>query len=75
MAEPETITVEDRMDTWALLRKVYLMLSGHAMTWAIVLMSFALFLYLAIKPDVWRFAGAGLFTLAMFPLAWRDKRK
>ena len=73
MTDP--ISVEDRLDVWALARKAIQMLSGHLLTWAIVLMSFALFLYGAIKPDLWRFAGACVFTLVMMPLAWREKRK
>ena len=69
------ITVEDRMDPWALLKKAITVLSGHALTWAIVLMAFSLFVFCALSPNVWRFAGACVFTLAMLPLAWREKRK
>lgn len=71
----DQITIEDRLDPWALLKKAITVLSGHALTWAIVLMAFSLFLYGAIKPDVWRFAGACVFTVVMMPLAWREKRK
>ncbi len=56
------------------LRHAIRMLSDRVYIWVVLLMSFTLFGYAAMKHEPWSFAVACAFTaLVLVPLAWRER--
>lgn len=72
----EQPTIEERFDTFLLLRRAVLMLAERVYTWVVLAMSFALFGYAVMKPEPMRILAASLWTLMIHvPLAWKERRK
>jgi len=68
------VEVTHDLDPFALLKATARALADKVMRWVVLLMSFALFAYAAIKHEPWSFAGATTFTVLALALLWRGKK-
>jgi hypothetical protein len=70
----DEVTVEERLDPFLLMRRAITVLSDRVLLWAVLLMSFGLFGYAAVKHEPWSFASAGSFTILALALIWRGRK-
>lgn len=75
MGEDTDVTIEERLDPFKLMARAMRALGDRVMLWVVLLMSFTLFGYAALRHEPWSFAAACSFTVLALALLWRERKR